>query len=234
MSIHKFGYSAESLQKDKIEKLEKELESQTKLINIKLNDMQSTINGMTDNLQSVQEINFDDGETKVVVNAKLFLDINKNIEDLKINLKHLEQAVKNKFLEKKKEIILDAAKLVEEQQTILRNHFERNLISELEKSKNQAVKDTIQLLYNKGLFDSFENKDQIFNELLYFSDEYLLEKYGKEIKTSDGVYYLSDLEYSRREDIVYSLKIDEYKDIVDLKYRMKLTDTEINFILFKE
>ena len=89
MSIHKFGYSAESLQKDKIENLEKELESQTKLFNIKLIAMQSTINGMTDNLQSVQEINFDDGETKVVVNAKLFLDINKNIEDLKINLKYL-------------------------------------------------------------------------------------------------------------------------------------------------
>ena len=233
MSIHKFGYSAESLQKDKIENLEKELESQTKLTNLKLNDMQITINGMTDNLQSVQEINFDDGETKVVVNAKLFLDMNKNIEDLKINLKYLEQDVKNKFLEKKKEIILDAAKLVEEQQTILRNHFERNLISELQKCKNQAVKDTIQLLYNTGLFDSFENKDQIFNEYLYFSDEYLLEKYGKEIKTSDGVYYLSDLDYSTREDIVYSLKIDEYKDIVDLKYRMKLTDTEINFILFE-
>ena len=191
MSIHKFGYSAGSLQKDKIENLDKELESQTKLINLKLNDMQSTINGMTDNLQNtelrVQEVNFDDGEIKVVVNAKLFLDININIEDLKINLKYLEQDVKNKFLEKKKEKILDAAKLVDEQQTILRNHFERNLISELEKCKNQAVKDTIQLLYNKGLFDSFENKDQIFNEYLYFHDEYLLEKYGKEIKTSDGV-----------------------------------------------
>ena len=232
MSIHKFGYSAESLQKDKIENLEKELESQTKLINIKLIDMQSTINGMTDNLQSVQEINFDDGETKVVVNAKLFLDINKNIEDLKINLKYSEQDVKNKFLEKK-EIILDAAKLVEEQQTILRNHFERNLISQLEKCKNQAVKDTIQLLYNKGLFDSFENKDQIFQSYLNFTDEYLLEKYGTEIKTSDGVYYLSDLDYSTREDVLKCLKIDENKDIVDLKYRMKLTDTEINFTLFE-
>ena len=52
MSIHKFGYSAESSQKDKIEKLEKELESQTKLINIKLNEMQSTINGMTDKLET--------------------------------------------------------------------------------------------------------------------------------------------------------------------------------------
>ena len=232
MSIHKFGYSAESLQKDKIENLEKEFESQTKLFNIKLINISDKLENF-ENLQSVQEINFDDGETKVVVNAKLFLDINKNIEDLKINLKYLEQDVKNKFLEKKKEIILDAAKLVEEQQTILRNHFERNLISELEKCKNQTVKDTIQLLYNKGLFDSFENKDQIFIEYLYFSDEYLLEKYGKEIKTSDGVYYLSDLDYSTREDIVYSLKIDEYKNIVDLKYRMKLTDTEINFILFE-
>ena len=78
---------------------------------------------------------------------------------MKINLNYLEQDVKNKFLEKKKEIILDAAKLVEEQQTILRNHFERNLISELEKRKKQTIKDVIQILYNKGLFDSFENTE---------------------------------------------------------------------------
>ena len=37
MSIHKFDYSAESLQKDKIENLEKEIESQTKLIIIDQN-----------------------------------------------------------------------------------------------------------------------------------------------------------------------------------------------------
>ena len=240
MSIHKFGYSAKSLQKDKIENLEKEFESQTKLINLKLNDMQSTINGMTDNLQNtegalrVQEIIFDNGETQIVVNAKLFLDINKSIEDIKINLKYLEQDIKNKLLEKKKEIISEAVKQANEEQVILRNHFERNIFVGLEKCKNQAVKDTIQVLYNKGLFDSFENKDQIFNEYLYFSDEYLLEKYGKQIKTSDGVYYLSDLDYSTREDILKCLKIDEYKDIDDLKYRMKLTDTEINFTLFKD
>ena len=39
MSNQKFGCSADSLQKDKIENLEKELESQTKLINLKLNDL---------------------------------------------------------------------------------------------------------------------------------------------------------------------------------------------------
>ena len=74
-------------EKKKIENLEKELESQTKLFNIKLNDMQSAFGGISDKLEksytqsasgkleNIQEINFDDGETKVVVNAKLFLDI---------------------------------------------------------------------------------------------------------------------------------------------------------------
>ena len=240
MSTHKFGYSAKSLQKDMIEKLEKEFESQTKLINIKLNDVSDKLETYINEFKEqntelrVEEIQFKNGETNIIINAKLFLDINKSIEDLKINLKYLEQDIKNKLLEKKKEIISEVVKQVNEQQVILRNHFKRNIFVELEKCKNQAVKDTIQILYNKGLFDSFENKDQIFNEYLDFNDKYLMEKYGTEIKTSDGVYYLSDLDYSTREDIVYSLKIDEYKDIVDVKYRMKLTDTENNFILFEE
>ena len=84
------------------------------------------------------------------------------------------------------------------------------------------------------MFDSFENEDQIFEFYLTSSDEYLLEKYGTEIQTSDGVYYLSDSHSSTREDIVKCSKKDEYKDIVDLKYKMKLTDTELNFILFEE
>ena len=186
MSIHKFGYSAESLQKDKIENLETEFESQTKLFNIKHIDMSGKLENF-ENLQSVQQINFDDGETKVVVNAKLFLDMNKNIEDLKINLKYLEQDIKNKLLEKKKETISEAVKQVNEQQVILRKHLERNIFVELEKCKNQAVKDTIQLLYDTGLFDSFENKDRIFHDYLTFTNQYLLEKYGTEIQTSDGV-----------------------------------------------
>ena len=133
-------------------------------------------------------------------------------------MKYLEQDVKNKFLEKKKEIILDAAKLVEEQQTILRNHFERETL--FRNWKNVKMKQS-KILFNyyttKDCLTHLKNKDQIFNEYLYFSDEYLLEKYGTEIKTSDGVYHLSDLDYSTRKDILKCLKIDEYKDIVDLK-----------------
>ena len=76
-------------------------------------------------------------------------------------MKHIEQDNKDKLLEMKKEIILDAAKLVEEQQTILRNHFERNLLLELEKCKSEAVKDSIHLLYNKGMFDVFEKETKL-------------------------------------------------------------------------
>ena len=56
MSIHKFGYSAESLQKDKIENLEKEFESRTKLFNLKLIDMQSIISGISDKLENFENL----------------------------------------------------------------------------------------------------------------------------------------------------------------------------------
>ena len=69
----------------------------------------------------------------------------------------MKQHFQNKLLEKKKESIFDAAKLVEKQPTILRNHFERNLNSDLEKSKSEAIKDGIKLLYSKRLFYLFEN-----------------------------------------------------------------------------
>ena len=76
-------------------------------------------------------------------------------------MKYSKQDLKNNLLEKKKEFILYAAKLVDEQKIILRNHFERNFIWEYEKRKPEAVKDVIQLLYINGLFDSYENQDQI-------------------------------------------------------------------------
>ena len=92
----------------------------------------------TEGALRAEEIQLKYGGTNIIIIAKLFLDISKSIEDIEINLKYLEQDIKNKLLEKKKEIILDAAKLVEEQQVILRNHFARNLILDLEKSQNQA------------------------------------------------------------------------------------------------
>ena len=93
---------------------------------------------------------------------------------------------------------------------------QQSCILELEKSKNQAFKDVIQLLYNTRLFDSFENKDQIFESYLTFSEEYLLKKYGKELQTSDVIYYSSDLDYSTREDMVKCLKKMNIKMLLTL------------------
>ena len=65
MSIHKFGYTVESLQKEKLRIWKKELESQTKLFNIKLNGMQQNWLRMQstfgDKLENIKESNFDDG-----------------------------------------------------------------------------------------------------------------------------------------------------------------------------
>ena len=89
------------------------------------------------------------------------------------------------------------------------------------------------MLYNKGLFDSYSNKDQIFESYLIFTDEYLLNKYGKEIKiNNEDIYYLSDLNYeTSRENIILGLIKQEKLDMVDIKYRMKLTESEISRIL---
>ena len=105
-----------------IENLEKKQETQTKLVKLKLNELSEK------NFKNGQQLTFDNGETKVLVNAKMFVDTNKSIADMTINLKYLEQDVRNEFLEKKKIICLVAAKLVKEHQVILRNRFEKNLI----------------------------------------------------------------------------------------------------------
>ena len=107
-----------------------------------------------------------------------------------------------------------------------------NILNSLDQNKNTITNNIIQLVYDKGLCDSFLNKDQAFANYLTSSETYLKEKYGKTIPTSDGKYYLSDLEYSTRPTILKSLKKDSCKDLVDMKHRRKLTPTEINCILY--
>ena len=87
------------------------MESQTKLIIIKfidisdksekLNNLQKTELRTEGALRVEEDIQLKYGETILIINAKLFLDTNKSIEDIKINLKYLEQDFKNKLVEKK-------------------------------------------------------------------------------------------------------------------------------------
>ena len=116
---------------------------------------------------------------------------------------------------------------------ILNENEINNILNSLDQNKITITNNIIQLLHDKSLFDSFPDKDQVFANYLTFSKTHVLEKYGKTIPTSDGEYYLSDLNYSTRENILKSLKKDSYLDIFDMKHRMKLTPTEINFIFYE-
>ena len=107
-----------------------------------------------------------------------------------------------------------------------------NILNSLDQNKITITNNIIQLLYDKSLFDSFPYKDQAFANCQTFSETYLKEKYGKTKSTSDGDNYLSDLEYSTRESLLKSLKKISYKDLVDMKHKMKLTPTEIILILY--
>ena len=116
---------------DVSDKLEK-INTQSAFGNLQNTELQ------TEGAWRIEEIQFNNDETQIVVNAKFFLDINKSIEEIKINLKYLEQDIRNKLLKKKKEMISEAVKQVNEQQVILRNHFERNIFVELEKCKKSS------------------------------------------------------------------------------------------------
>ena len=187
----------------------------------------------------------------VLLNTKLMNDIYSQFSDLSKTINNLEQSMKKSFAEQRTVLVNEVLNLIHNnsfemltvrnlkfmsqvgQAGMILNEDEINKIfNSLDQNKITITNNIIQLLYDKGLFDSFPNKDQAFANYLTFSESYLKEKYGKTIPTSDGEYYLSDLEYSTRQSILESLKKDSYKDLVDMKHRMKLTPTEINFILY--
>ena len=233
----------EDLQRD----FENDIENQEKLIEEKILDAVAIAKGhQTLDPQEIQD---------VLLNTKLMNDIYSQFSDLSKTINKLEQNMKKSFAEQR--TALRSFAVNEVLNLIHNNSFEmstvRNLkfmsqvgqagmilnedeinkiFNSLDQNKITITNNIIQLLYDKGLFDSFPNKDQAFANYLTFSESYLKEKYGKTIPTSDGEYYLSDLEYSARQSILESLKKDNFKDLVDMKHRMKLTPTEINFILY--
>ena len=187
----------------------------------------------------------------VLLNTKVMNDIYSQFSDLSKTINKLEQSMKKSFAEQRTALVNEVLNLIHNnsfemltvrnlkfmsqvgQAGMILNEDEiNNILNSLDQNKITITNNIIQLLYDKGLFDSFPNKNQAFANYLTFSESYLKEKYGKTIPTSDGEYYLSDLEYSTRQSILETLKKDNFKDLVDMKHRMKLTPTEINFILY--
>ena len=162
----------------------------------------------------------------VLLNTKLINDIS----DLSKTINKLEQNMNKSFAEQRTALVNEVLNLLHNNSfemltvrnlkfmstpgqagMILNENEINNILNSLDQNKITITNNIIQLLYNKGLFDSFPNKDQAFANYLTFSESYLKEKYGKTIPTSDGEYYLSDLEYSTRQSILESLKKDSYK-----------------------
>ena len=225
----------EDLQRD----FENDIENQEKLIEEKMLDAKLH---QTLDPQEIQD---------VLLNIKLMNDIYSQFSDLSKTINKIEQNMKKSFAEQRTALVNEVLNLIHNnsfemltvrnlkflssvgQAGMILNENEINKIfNSLDQNKITITNNIIQLLYDKGLFGSFPNKDQAFANYLTFSESYLKEKYGKTIPTSDGEYYLSDLEYSTRQSILELLKKDSYKDLVDMKHRMKLTPTEINFILY--
>ena len=222
---------------------ENDIENQEKLIEEKMLDAVAIAKAhQTLDPQEIQD---------VLLNTKLMNDFYSQFSDLSKTINKLEQNMKKSFAEQRTASVNEVLNLIHNnsfemltvrnlkfmsqvgQAGMILNEDEINKIfNSLDQNKIIITNNIIQLLYDKGLFDSFPNKDQAFANYLTFSEPYLKEKYGKTIPTSDGEYYLSDLEYSTRQSILESLKKDSYKDLVDMKHRMKLTPTEINFILY--
>ena len=233
----------EDLQRD----FENDIENQEKLIEEKMLDATASAVAIAKTHQTLDPQEIQD----VLLNTKLMNDIYSQFSDLSKTINKLEQNMKKSFTEQKTALVNEVLNLIHNnsfemltvrnlkfmsqvgQAGMILNEDEINKIfNSLDQNKITITNNIIQLLYDKGLFDSFPNKDQAFANYLTFSESYLKEKYGKTIPTSDGEYYLSDLEYSTRQSILESLKKDSYKDLVDMKHRMKLTPTEINFILY--
>ena len=261
-SLHKFGYSSEQLKLREYQELKDMIKSQEKLAQIthsKLKeDLQRDFENNIENqveqkmLDTKLHQTLDQQEIQdVLLNTKLINDIYTQFSDLSKTINKLEQSMKKSFAEQRTALVNEVLNLIHNNSfemltvrnlkflssegqagMILKENEINNIFNSLDQNKITITNNIIQLLYDKGLFDSFPNKDQAFANYLTFSESYLKEKYGKTILTSDGEYYLSDLEYSTKQSILDSLNKDSYKDLVDMKHRMKLTPTEINFILY--
>ena len=258
-SLHKFGYSSEQLKLREHQELKDMRKSQEKLAQIthsKLKDLQRDFENDIENQEKLIEEKMLDQKLdpqeiqNVLLNTKLINDIFSQFSDLSKTINKIEENMKKSFTELRTTLVNEVLNSINNNNfemltvqnlkfmstpghagMILNENEINNILNSLDQNKIIITNNIIQLLYDKGLFDSFLNKDQAFANYLTFSETYLKEKYGKTIPTSDGEYYLSDLEYSTRESILKSLKKGSYKDLVDMKHRMKLTPTEINFIL---
>ena len=59
-----------------------------------------------------------------------------------------------------------------------------------------------------------------------------IDKCCEEMKLAEGGYYLPDLKFSTRNEILVLKNKDKYTGLVAMKQQMKLSEEEVDFVLF--
>ena len=166
----------EDLQRD----FENDIENQEKLIEEKILDVKGH---QTLDPQEIQD---------VLLNTKLIKDIYSQFSDLSKTINKLEQSMKKSFAEQRTALVNEVLNLIHNKSfemltvrslkfmsqvgqggMILIEDEINNIPKSLDQNKITITNNIIQLLYDKGLFDSFPNKDQAFANYLTFSESYL-------------------------------------------------------------
>ena len=200
-SLHKFGYSSEQLKLMEYQELKDMIKSQEKLAQIthsKLKeDLQRDFENDIENQEKLLEGKMldqilDPQEVQnVLLNTKLIDDIYYQFSDLSKTINKLEQNTKKSFAELRTTLVNEVLNLIHNKRfemltvrnlkfmstpgqagMILNEDEINNILNSLDQNKITITNNMIQLLYDKGLFDSFPNKDQAFANYLTFSETY--------------------------------------------------------------
>ena len=165
----------------------------------------------------------------VLLNSKIINDSYSQFSDLSKTINKIEENMKKFFTELRTTLVIEVLNLIHKNSfemltvrnlkfvgqlghagKILNEDEINKILISLDHNKITITNNLIQLLYDKGLVYSFPKKDQAFAKYLTFRETHFLEQYGKTIPTSDGEYYMSDLETDlsvcTRESILKSLK----------------------------
>ena len=115
------------------------------------------------------------GYTEETLQTRLIEDIQENYEKLEISSSNVETKINNNTNEIKNislQLQSIKNKLINLEEKLINSQGEQTF----DLHKEQIKKEIIQLFYDKGLFDNYKNKDQIFEKYLIFTDEYILKK----------------------------------------------------------
>ena len=199
-SLHKFGYSSEQLKLREYQELKNMIKSQEKLAQIthsKLKeylqrDFENDIENQVEEkmLDAKLHQTLDPQEVQnVLLNTKLLNDFYSQFSDLSKTINKSEQNMKKSFAEQRTALVNDVLNLIHNNRfemltgrnlkflssvgqagMILNENENIKIFNNLDQNEITITNNIIQLLYDKGLFDSFPNKDQAFANYLTFSE----------------------------------------------------------------